>query len=246
MKKDRDRTISCLLIVMLAFISMCTTGCIGAMGAATIAEKMYTYRQNQCARVDTKLEPSLKLNEDLPLKADEKITGAIKRIAVLPMDNQIEEMDHKIIYSAALDVLVEELNKSKRFTITNPSTIRKKQQELGINIDSSMSQEERESNFSKICKAIKCDAILAINQKNKEANRGSQLVKYVYSGQVDNPMVMAIEVHAAKDGKTIYVQSHDYIYSHGERTVQNMSHDEIVRMLQPVIQPLAENILMTF
>lgn len=187
------------------------------------------------------------LNIDQPLKIDKKDFLTIKKIAIISWADILKDPDSKRLNKTMIDVLISELDKSKRFELVSPYTFKRKQDELGIKIDPSiMTNKDLEDAVAEIGSALNCDAILSIGVKVKKTNMAAAFFNYGLFGKIDEPMTAFLDVSSNKNGKTIWIQTHDIIYSTGGVGLKNTPNDELRNMVIPVVKPLSDNFLNSF
>lgn len=195
---------------------------------------------------ETTYKTSDKLNIDQPLRIDKKEFLSIKKVAIMSQADLYKNPDSLRIYSMMLRILVSDLEKSKQFKIVYPSAFKKKQNELGMNIDPSiMTQKEIEGIISEVAKELECDAILTLYEKTKKVDTGGEVFRYLFAGEINIPVVIGLDMSSAKNGKTIWNQEHDVIYSTGDAGIINMPAEELRRILIPVVRPLVHNLIRT-
>ncbi len=144
-----------------------------------------------------------------------------------------------------LSILSEELEKSGRFKVVSANKFKTKQIALGISIDSDMTQSELEKKVGMITQALKCDAEIEIVQTQGKLNFASSLFQVGFTGAVDVPMKIILDVSSGKTGKTIW-QQEQRVNLTATANMSTLTYKEIKALYYPVETSLINNMLTYF
>ncbi len=236
-----------LLLLLLAGILSCSlAGCLAAglavptaMGVGNVAG----------SGMDASFTPSEKLNIDHPLTCDQKEADSIKRLAVISIADKIKDPQDRSIYLVQLNILLSELQKSKRFELVSPMQVKKKQQQLGTEIDITlMTKEEVIEAFNKTVKALNCDGAISIYSRSKPGNAAGNFFRYGFTNRisVDNTLIVSIDMLRNDKTITIYKQEQDYSFTASQTGIAGLQPDDLKKVIAPTVEPLVKNLVTSF
>jgi len=198
-------------------------------------------------------KPSNKLNIADPLKIDATRAKSIKSVSLINTYDfyKAEQKIHPDtirLHNTLVEELRSNLNKSGRFEVISALKFKKKSQELNLlggNIFV-MNDDDLAEETAKVGKALNCDGVLILGQKQQKINMGAAIAAVAFVGTMDVNITLNLKLVDSGKGKTLWYQESDYILNMGEIAFANVPDADLRKKISPVVKPLTDDLLNSF